>query len=262
MNPARQWDFLFRAAADPEYTTAKNFWEKEVKDNVLAYSSYRKTFTQITADGSVLDNLPRKVNITYNSSTPYRQQSSHPGVPAKGYGKRQSPDPDPNPHPCFRQPQNAGTSTREKRDTETGSVARTVAYTFAIFAARHILNTCATGLKVRTKVVTKARARTKAETNSTKARRSKSEAPLSTLRHPPAGLSEPLSCNATQPLTRANDRKVSRTSIVSQTTIKSTTKRKKVPSQPRKMLFGCFFYFPARQTGRTSGSPHSIKMGM
>jgi phage terminase large subunit-like protein len=40
MNPARKWDFLFRSAADPDYTTAKNFWEKEVKDNVYAQRQF------------------------------------------------------------------------------------------------------------------------------------------------------------------------------------------------------------------------------
>jgi hypothetical protein len=120
MNPTCKWDFLFRAASDPEYTTAKNFWEKEVKDNVLAYSSYRKTFTQITADGTVLDNLPRKLNITYNNSAAIRQQSSQPGGPAKGYGKRQAPCQDTNHHPTFRQPQKGHRPTEFCRDFNEG----------------------------------------------------------------------------------------------------------------------------------------------
>jgi hypothetical protein len=103
MNPARKWDFLCRAAADPEYTTAKNFWEKEIRDKVLAYSSYLKTATQITADGTVTDNLPRKFNATHNNSTPNRQRPSHPGIPAKGYGKRQDPYLNPDPQLSCRQ---------------------------------------------------------------------------------------------------------------------------------------------------------------
>jgi hypothetical protein len=71
MNPTRKWDFLFRSAADPEYTTAKNVWEKEVKDNVNTYSSYRKTFGQITADGTVLDNRATKLALTCNPNSSY-----------------------------------------------------------------------------------------------------------------------------------------------------------------------------------------------
>jgi hypothetical protein len=69
MNPKRKWDFLFMAAADPEYTTARNFWEKEVKDNVISYSSFRKSFDQITAGGTVLDNMHPKGTSTYNQTT-------------------------------------------------------------------------------------------------------------------------------------------------------------------------------------------------
>jgi hypothetical protein len=42
MNPNRKWDFLFMAAAEPEYTTARNFWGKEVTNHVVSYSSFRK----------------------------------------------------------------------------------------------------------------------------------------------------------------------------------------------------------------------------
>jgi hypothetical protein len=83
MNPARKWEFLFEAAADPEYTAAKKFWVKEVRDRVLAHSYYRKTGTQTIADSTVTDNLPRKVNATHNNSTPNKQQPSHPGYPPK-----------------------------------------------------------------------------------------------------------------------------------------------------------------------------------
>jgi hypothetical protein len=51
MNPARKWDFRFMAAADPEHTTAKNFWE----DLVTAYSSYQKICSQITSDDTGFD---------------------------------------------------------------------------------------------------------------------------------------------------------------------------------------------------------------
>jgi hypothetical protein len=79
VNPNRKWDFLFVAAADPEYTTAENFWDKEVKDHMLAYASYRKSFTQITADGTVLDNLPKQTdnNYNHNNDNAGRQQPSH-----------------------------------------------------------------------------------------------------------------------------------------------------------------------------------------
>jgi hypothetical protein len=69
MNPNRKWDFLFMAAAAPEYTTAKNCWDKEVKDHVLAYASYQKSFTQITADGTVLDNYHTATTTTSTTIT-------------------------------------------------------------------------------------------------------------------------------------------------------------------------------------------------
>jgi hypothetical protein len=99
MNPERKWDFLFRSAADPEYTTAKNFWEKEVKDNVNAYSSYRKTFSQVTADGAVLDNRTTKLALTHNTNSsygPYKQYSAQREAPSKGFGQRQAPYKDQN----------------------------------------------------------------------------------------------------------------------------------------------------------------------
>jgi hypothetical protein len=71
-----------------------------------------------------------------------------------------------------RKDKRAGTSTREERDAETGSFAQRVEYTFARFAAMRILSTCAMRSKVKTQVVTKARARinsrTKEEEKATK----------------------------------------------------------------------------------------------
>jgi hypothetical protein len=57
MNPFREWDFLFRSAAEPEFPAAKANWEREVKDLAIAYIAYRKTFREIMASGSVLDNI-------------------------------------------------------------------------------------------------------------------------------------------------------------------------------------------------------------
>jgi hypothetical protein len=95
MNPDRKWDFLFMAAADPEYTTAKTIWDKEVKDFVAAYSSYRKSFTQITSDGTVLDNTHKNHN-NYNNNTANRQQSTHQSGAPQTNRKRQQTHQDPN----------------------------------------------------------------------------------------------------------------------------------------------------------------------
>jgi hypothetical protein len=121
MNPSRKWDFLFRAGSDPEYTTAKHFWDKEVKDHVL----YRKSFTQITPDGTVLDNLPHKTNNNYNNNTTNRQLISHHGGLPPNNRKRQAPHQDPSYSSSSRQPRQVQRGIDICRDFNEGKDGHT-----------------------------------------------------------------------------------------------------------------------------------------